>query len=514
MTVSLTLLHPSLYFSHTLITSHLIPTYTVPNPTCARCGFRDNLPPQIHTIPSPFADVLGTTIADNHVDTITANSIKAVVQDIDRHIIEYKSDVDRLKEALRVAEEELEKMQVFRDLHMALNPPIHTLPDDILLSIFESFLEEGYYDVFETSTAGPWLFGKVCRRWRHLSRSSALLWTSFYIGPYHAASRRAVPILEEVFAKARPVKFELDLSSRFPPPEVLGLVHEQSSAWNQATFMGTREGLPLFFGHTPKHTLSSLSSLRIQIANEDEDPYDSDSAPTNSLFRTILPYFRDAPNLSSFNLDTTANWVDPWNGFNIADVDFPWAQITHLDLGSTVSTIDLQHQLLHICQNLESYVVGYINPSSQSLSSAFSIIACRRLRSLKLSDPKLLTFVDGPLSSISMRQRNALDMSMFSALRRPVFPSAHCVEEMEYAEHSSYMKPHIFLSHFRSITSLTLFWTSYRREVDSAYLAKILIASPGAEIPMPNLTSLSLCLKILFLGTLDVHRSILDSTLR
>ncbi|KAF9004905.1 hypothetical protein BDZ89DRAFT_921101, partial [Hymenopellis radicata] len=60
----------------------------------------------------------------------------------------------------------------------ALFPPIHQLPVEVLLEIFHLTFEKPY-NVFASSRSGPWLLGKVCRRWRQVAWSCPSLWTAF-----------------------------------------------------------------------------------------------------------------------------------------------------------------------------------------------------------------------------------------------------------------------------------------------------------------------------------------------
>ncbi|KAF9004891.1 hypothetical protein BDZ89DRAFT_914904, partial [Hymenopellis radicata] len=90
------------------------------------------------------------------------------IADLDRSI-------EKLEASLAAVKKERDETIAFRDSHLALFPPIHQLPTEVLVEIFHLTFEKPY-NVFASSRSGPWLLGKVCRRWRQVAWSCPSLW--------------------------------------------------------------------------------------------------------------------------------------------------------------------------------------------------------------------------------------------------------------------------------------------------------------------------------------------------
>ncbi|KAF9004894.1 hypothetical protein BDZ89DRAFT_917118, partial [Hymenopellis radicata] len=84
-------------------------------------------------------------------------------------------NIEKIETALAAAKKERDETIAFRDAHLALFPPIHQLPAEVLLEIFHLTFEKPY-NVFASSRSGPWLLGKVCRGWRQVAWSCPSLW--------------------------------------------------------------------------------------------------------------------------------------------------------------------------------------------------------------------------------------------------------------------------------------------------------------------------------------------------
>ncbi len=76
--------------------------------------------------------------------------------------------VSRLTAVLADAQSQLHSLEKLRSAHIRLSPPIHMLPAEVLLDIFELAVEKPYN--FSSIDEGPWRLGQVCRPWRQITR--------------------------------------------------------------------------------------------------------------------------------------------------------------------------------------------------------------------------------------------------------------------------------------------------------------------------------------------------------
>ncbi len=86
----------------------------------------------------------------------------------------------RYEEAYAKTRSEQHHMEKILDRHRsALSSPIRSLPDDLLVVIFQfTSPNAAYNDQF------PWIATGVCRQWRAVAHSSRILWSQFSIDPF------------------------------------------------------------------------------------------------------------------------------------------------------------------------------------------------------------------------------------------------------------------------------------------------------------------------------------------
>lgn len=379
---------------------------------CSRCGFNSVSvqTPKIHTLPSPFADVLGATLAFDNPSADTQERFRTILSNIDTCLRESDADIYRLEIALRAAKEERKALQDFRDIHAALLPPIHSLPDDVLYEIFDHIEFVKPYDVSDPRH-GPWLLGKICRRWRHLVLSSPSLWSAFFVDISKNCSLihrdaslflGATLCLKEAFARSNPlpVDFSVDpipWSDNECSREFLRILMNQTERWQKVSLGGMDvQGFDFLAAARAPGIFASLSALTLDV--EDVRMPRQEELLPSPFTQHALPYFRQSPNLQSLTLtglpDLEAD-MDP------AEIDFPWAQLTHLKYTSafhpSLFTTDLDRKFIFACPNLESF-----STTSIASSRPVPLITHPHLQSLNLLATSLLRALDVPsLRSLS-----------------------------------------------------------------------------------------------------------------
>ncbi|KAF9002805.1 hypothetical protein BDZ89DRAFT_650093 [Hymenopellis radicata] len=135
------------------------------SPECPHCGLPPTKKPRRIPTHSPYETHLGTSLAFTARDGVRVD-IVTLVADAEANIADLNRSIEKLETSLAAAKKERDETIAFRDAHLALFPPIHQLPAEVLLEIFHLTFDKPY-NVFASSRSGPWLLGKVCHRWSH-----------------------------------------------------------------------------------------------------------------------------------------------------------------------------------------------------------------------------------------------------------------------------------------------------------------------------------------------------------
>ncbi|KAF9025171.1 hypothetical protein BDZ89DRAFT_1161875 [Hymenopellis radicata] len=105
---------------------------------------------------SPFHAQLGKCIAFD-TPTPERHGILAYVRNIEPAVASCRDRVSRLTAVLADAQSQLDSLEELRRAHIKLFPPIHVLPAEVLLKIFELAVEKPYnYSFIKNS---PWGLG-------------------------------------------------------------------------------------------------------------------------------------------------------------------------------------------------------------------------------------------------------------------------------------------------------------------------------------------------------------------
>ncbi|KAJ7811839.1 hypothetical protein B0H13DRAFT_2472413 [Mycena leptocephala] len=90
------------------------------------------------------------------------------------------SKIDRHRLRLQSSSDKLAKMHKLFDPYLALLSPIRTMPVEILQEIFMACLPTRHDSIMHASHM-PLILGRVCSRWRTISLSTPVLWSSVHV---------------------------------------------------------------------------------------------------------------------------------------------------------------------------------------------------------------------------------------------------------------------------------------------------------------------------------------------
>ncbi|KAF9023356.1 hypothetical protein BDZ89DRAFT_1162805 [Hymenopellis radicata] len=135
--------------------------------------------------PSPYAHLFGTSIAfsERPEDFALKDELAGFIGVVDGEISACKRKVDGLRAALIAAEQDLADAKAFRDHHVSIFPPIHTLPPELLAKIFKRVVGCDMVQLWQPPLGGPWILKRVCRYWQGIAESEPRLWRCFEVTP-------------------------------------------------------------------------------------------------------------------------------------------------------------------------------------------------------------------------------------------------------------------------------------------------------------------------------------------
>ncbi|KAK0216549.1 hypothetical protein EDD85DRAFT_870232 [Armillaria nabsnona] len=229
---------------------------------------------------------------------------------------------------------------------------------------------DDYYDVFDTER-GPWVLGRVCRRWKDISRSCPVLWSSLSIDSLHRHSYfRRSGVLKQVLAlsgnQELDIRYSLqslimDDSDVFPSKALwvnykssmwtvlrglFDTLVRHSMRWRSPTFV-----IPFRLGrrlHKAKGKLSSLVSFDLSACEgfEEDGSFDSETIDVLSV----------VPKLQELTITSVPD--------NML-LSFSWSQMRHLRHDVEASTED-HLRLLKGAPLLETYRASFLDTSPSS----------------------------------------------------------------------------------------------------------------------------------------------------
>ncbi|KAK0442219.1 hypothetical protein EV421DRAFT_1904380 [Armillaria borealis] len=291
------------------------------------------------------------------------------------------------------------------------DPPIESLPPEILCEIFLFAIQQPYR-IFGDQYQGPWLPGRVCRRWRDIAWSCPALWSSFMVHwPEHGKADAGKNLLLDALQRTGQSGLSMTiLLSKDFPNAIMGDLIQHSSQWKDVYLptLPSSTWTQLAQPHLPPLHLPSLRSLSMG------------RQPSVDKLSAILGMFKDMPTLGSFKFHI---YHAPSPDFDPSIIQVPWWQLTHLDmsLGSTRDClVDASIKVLRLCLNLETLreetIMLQYDPGT-------TMITLRRLRSLSVRSPQLLPHLICPvLEDLSILPRYDVPFSI-SALSQLIIHS-------------------------------------------------------------------------------------------
>ncbi|PBK68626.1 hypothetical protein ARMSODRAFT_1019739 [Armillaria solidipes] len=258
------------------------------------------------------------------------------------------------------------------------SPPIHSLPPEILSKIF-LLVVAGSYSVLEPLHDGPWLLGRVCRRWRDIAWGYPALWSSFVLVDWQGQIK---PMREEIGARMfrqalqrtrqNGLSMTIWIYHTFPDA-IMETLMQHSRQWEDVCLLGrpSLQWTRSLLNFPPVH-FPSLKSLFVSYQHSMDN------------LTTILSMFKNAPHLRSLEFDVR---MPP---FDLGMIPFPWSHITHLTMSFAKSSrVELTVTLLRLCPSLEELTERTVFRHDPEVAT-IAPLTLSKLRSLILGRSQLL----------------------------------------------------------------------------------------------------------------------------
>ncbi|KAF9024322.1 hypothetical protein BDZ89DRAFT_1136094 [Hymenopellis radicata] len=242
-----------------------------------------------------------------------------ILPTITDNISSIESKVASLREVITSMEEERGRLLNVQKKYNNLVSLHRTLPSEIWSEIFMHMRSRGCSDPNAFDASGPiWQLSHVCQKWRNIALSLRSFWSTMNLCFPEAAQHEGdVQRLEAVIQRSRQelldvsLSYDSDLSDGQTPSSdiinrMLEIVLTESYRWRELHLSDCDGSLIMLYAAL-HHRLPHLESLSLYFAQ------------INPTERSV---FKDCPRLTKLTLGGGTPLV----------VDFPWDQITELDL--------------------------------------------------------------------------------------------------------------------------------------------------------------------------------------
>ncbi|KAF9022604.1 hypothetical protein BDZ89DRAFT_1115431 [Hymenopellis radicata] len=361
-----------------------------------------------------------------------------------------------------------------------LNPPVQSLPPEILSYIFSLTFEKPFR-IFKSRM--PWLLGQVCRHWRAVVSQNPSLWNSFVCESSSQKASIHGRILEEVLNRSGNTPLEVFVFSL--TPESASILAHHASRLSELRLTCDLDNLRAL-KDAPEMTMLTKLCLTTRHYYEHSEPVHFDIASK-------------APRLTHVVLKAKNVFA------NVPHcILLPWSQITHLELELGPDNYHYIIDILSQCQNLVSFTGSYQdNPYRISPNSVLqrrtpsSIYVFPRLTFLAIRSPLvILSYMQCPaLQTFALRvsfQNDAFTETDWEDFRAFMDRSRLCsLQELYLVPEDDPKNPATFSAPLREFLTFVSHVSRLVLDVPYAGLAGIIDRAEGV-LAFPELQMLTL----------------------
>ncbi|RDB21630.1 hypothetical protein Hypma_011289 [Hypsizygus marmoreus] len=264
--------------------------------------------------------------------------------------------------------------------------PHQTLPTEVLAEVFVNCIEDHSIRIpVPASQQIHWRLGHICSRWRSVALSETCLWNTIFFR-YNPQKHTSIPpALQEALNRSAQGPLRLII---YCPPDAIGdpdiisdLIARYAHRCTDIQFSFPENKMKAFLANACT-SFEALETASLAISKEHH----------NDIAHPFLQgarVFESAPRLRKLMLHGV------WSPNNVAltleDVNFPWRQLTHIELFTGSVVPSTAHALFIMCPNLQDCCfVSNVHGDGvfrEMITASPSDITLPHLRHLHLGSP-------------------------------------------------------------------------------------------------------------------------------
>ncbi|RDB21592.1 hypothetical protein Hypma_011267 [Hypsizygus marmoreus] len=273
--------------------------------------------------------------------------------------------------------------------------PHQTLPTEVLAEVFVNCIQDLSVEIpVPASQHIPWRLGHICARWRTIALSEPRLWNAILFA-YHPRKHTSIPpALQAALNQSGqgPLRFEIwcTLKTISDPDIIPDLIARYAHRCTDIVFTLPEHQMKAFL-ENPSMSFDSLETAMLKI-------------PVGRRHTITHPFLQGARVFESASRFRNLTLHGAWSPKDVAltpeDVNFPWRQLTHIQLCTDSVILSTAHALFIMCPNLQDFCLeSHIRGDGEMITNSPSDIVLPHLRRMHLAsrDPSYIFEILRPL---------------------------------------------------------------------------------------------------------------------
>ncbi|KAJ8083134.1 hypothetical protein PM082_009003 [Marasmius tenuissimus] len=314
-------------------------------------------------------------------------TVSQFLHDVELELASYHTEINRLKTAIYALETRRDRLERAAERYKSLLSPIHTVPSEILTTIFNCACEQN--ELSRGALPDALRLSMVCGRWRDIIFSTSRLWAGIEIDfDEWTTDLHVLKQLSELFmerSKASPLRLSLVLpgddysGSPAAKEEILSIlraVFGQCERWKDVALDVVPQDFPSSIFDSIRGRLPLLTSFELRRQKTDGWSHSFD-------------YFKICPALHTVR------------GYpQLIDLSLPWTQIKTLELWELYNISAFP--LLSLCTAVEHLGLVEVGGLDESNNDHSSHVVNSGVKALRTISAKVQGDVDGVLKHTTL----------------------------------------------------------------------------------------------------------------
>ncbi|KAJ7587419.1 hypothetical protein C8J56DRAFT_78927 [Mycena floridula] len=204
--------------------------------------------------------------------------LRGILAEMDGKIDQKSEEILRLEQSLEAARKDHAKMLEFKASLTVILSPARRLPGDVIFEIIrlasivtqiDSRSETTFFSAVSLDVKqGPWPFGAICRLWRTVSTTNAVLWSYIVVKEDSSSPKKADPkILQTILdrSKQSPLMIHFTNSETTSSAPALLPLLTHSKRWVDATLYVSEPGFPELTKLLRSAAMPNLETLKVGL---------------------------------------------------------------------------------------------------------------------------------------------------------------------------------------------------------------------------------------------------------